>query len=79
MWKVLEDRAYSLAPSRFPINTAYIEGWIFLFSALDPYSVFKGGLFTVRLLDMNWVYTTILWPGHQTKNFLVGQNLFLTN
>jgi len=25
--KVVEDRAYSLAPSRFPINTAYAEGW----------------------------------------------------
>jgi len=25
--KVMEDRAYSLAPSRFPINTAYAEGW----------------------------------------------------
>ena len=26
--KVVEDRAYSLAPSRFPINTAYAEGWL---------------------------------------------------
>lgn len=25
--KVMEDRIYSQAPSRFPINTAYIEGW----------------------------------------------------
>jgi len=25
--KVMEDRAYSQAPSRFPINTAYVEGW----------------------------------------------------
>jgi len=24
---VLEDRAYFQAPSRFPIHTAYIEGW----------------------------------------------------
>ena len=25
--KVMEDRIYSQAPSRFPINTAYTEGW----------------------------------------------------
>lgn len=25
--KVMEDRVYSQAPSRFPINTAYVEGW----------------------------------------------------
>merc|ERR1719495_1763507 len=25
--KVMEDRIYSQAPSRFPINTAYVEGW----------------------------------------------------
>eukprot|EP00092_Neocalanus_flemingeri_P033658 GFUD01036589.1.p1 GENE.GFUD01036589.1~~GFUD01036589.1.p1 ORF type:complete len:569 (-),score=198.07 GFUD01036589.1:57-1763(-) len=25
--KVMEDRVYSQAPSRFPINTAYMEGW----------------------------------------------------
>lgn len=25
--KVMEDKAYSIAPSRFPINTAYVEGW----------------------------------------------------
>ena len=25
--KVMEDRAYSQAPTRFPINTAYVEGW----------------------------------------------------
>merc|ERR1719260_407169 len=25
--KVMEDRIYSQAPSRFPMNTAYIEGW----------------------------------------------------
>ena len=25
--KVLEDRIYSQAPSRFPLNTAYTEGW----------------------------------------------------
>ena len=25
--KVLEDRIYSTAPSRFPINSAYTEGW----------------------------------------------------
>jgi len=23
----MEDRAYSQAPTRFPINTAYVEGW----------------------------------------------------
>ena len=23
----LEDRIYSQAPSRFPLNSAYIEGW----------------------------------------------------
>ena len=25
--KVMEDRAYSQAPTRFPTNTAYVEGW----------------------------------------------------
>jgi len=25
--KVMEDRIYSQVPSRFPINTAYVEGW----------------------------------------------------
>merc|ERR1719312_317290 len=25
--KVMEDRIYSQAPSRFPINTGYVEGW----------------------------------------------------
>jgi len=25
--KVMEDRVYSQSPSRFPINTAYVEGW----------------------------------------------------
>lgn len=25
--KVMEDRIYSQSPSRFPINTAYVEGW----------------------------------------------------
>ena len=25
--KVMEDRVYSQAPSRFPTNTAYVEGW----------------------------------------------------
>ena len=25
--KIMEDRAYSQAPTRFPINTAYVEGW----------------------------------------------------
>jgi len=25
--KVMEDKAYSISPSRFPINTAYVEGW----------------------------------------------------
>merc|ERR1719192_2819312 len=25
--KAMEDRIYSQAPSRFPINTAYVEGW----------------------------------------------------
>merc|ERR1719228_577952 len=25
--KVMEDRVYSQAPTRFPINTAYVEGW----------------------------------------------------
>ena len=24
---VLEDRLYTQPPSRFPLNTAYIEGW----------------------------------------------------
>ena len=25
--KVVEDRIYSQSPSRFPINTAFVEGW----------------------------------------------------
>ncbi|CAL4177724.1 unnamed protein product, partial [Meganyctiphanes norvegica] len=25
--RVMEDRNYGFAPSRFPINTAYMEGW----------------------------------------------------
>jgi len=25
--KLMEDRIYSQSPSRFPINTAYVEGW----------------------------------------------------
>ena len=25
--KMMEDRIYNQVPSRFPINTAYVEGW----------------------------------------------------